>query len=105
MKSPFFFVIQYYSLIYHEHVVSSQAFEELETLLAKHNICIAVKEKLVKDSGVADETAYDIIVQRLLTKPRARGEINYSVVTHDHTDYFVVTAEFQLPLNLGRALR
>lgn len=51
-----------------------QAFEELEDLLARHNICIAVKEKLVKDSGVADEIAYDNIVQKLLTKPRARGK-------------------------------
>lgn len=51
-----------------------QAFEELEDLLAKHDICIAVKEKLVKDSGVAEEIAYDNIVQKLLTKPRARGE-------------------------------
>lgn len=50
-----------------------QAFEELEDLLAENNICIAIKEKLVKDSGVAEETAYDSIVQRLLTKPRARG--------------------------------
>lgn len=52
-----------------------QAFEELEDLLSKYDICIAVKEKLVKDSGVAEENAYDSIVQRLLTKPRARGEI------------------------------
>lgn len=51
-----------------------QAFEELEDLLGKHNICIAVKEKLVKDSGVALESAYDSIVQKLLTKPRARGK-------------------------------
>lgn len=51
----------------------SQAFEELEALLARSDICIAVKEKLVKDSGVADERAYDEIVQKLLTKPRARG--------------------------------
>lgn len=50
-----------------------QAFEELEDLLTKHDICIAVKEKLVKDSGVAEEIAYDNIVQKLLTKPRARG--------------------------------
>lgn len=50
-----------------------QAFEELEALLAKNDICIAIKEKLVKDSGVADERAYDEIVQKLLTKPRARG--------------------------------
>ncbi|EZA48424.1 hypothetical protein X777_13766 [Ooceraea biroi] len=51
-----------------------QAFEELEELLGKHNICIAVKEKLVKDSGVAEETAYDNIVSKLLTKPRAKGK-------------------------------
>lgn len=51
-----------------------QAFEELEALLAKSNICIAVKEKLVKDSGVAHEGAYDEIVSKLLTKPRARGK-------------------------------
>ncbi|KAK4876127.1 hypothetical protein RN001_012549 [Aquatica leii] len=58
--------------VQHETVM---AFEELEDLLAKNNICIAVKEKLVKDSGVADESAYDNIVQKLLTKPRARGTI------------------------------
>ncbi len=46
----------------------------MEDLLAKHDICIAVKEKLVKDSGVAEEIAYDNIVQKLLTKPRARGK-------------------------------
>jgi metabotropic X receptor len=69
----------------HWCVVSRQAFEELETLLAKHNVCIAVKEKLVKDSGVADESAYDIIVQKLQTKPRARGEFTYFVVTGNYT--------------------
>uniref|UniRef100_A0A1B0C9E3 G-protein coupled receptors family 3 profile domain-containing protein n=1 Tax=Lutzomyia longipalpis TaxID=7200 RepID=A0A1B0C9E3_LUTLO len=51
------------------------AFEELEDLLAKHSICIAVKEKLSKDSGVAAEATYDMIVQKLQTKPRARGAI------------------------------
>uniref|UniRef100_A0A182FL93 G-protein coupled receptors family 3 profile domain-containing protein n=1 Tax=Anopheles albimanus TaxID=7167 RepID=A0A182FL93_ANOAL len=35
----------------------------------------AVKEKLVKDSGVADTIAYDNIVLKLLTKPRAKGVI------------------------------
>lgn len=54
---------------------SSQAFEELEVLLAKYSICIAIKEKLVKDSGVAEDTAYDEIVLKLLTKPRARGKL------------------------------
>lgn len=52
-----------------------QAFEELETLLARNEICIAVKERLVKDSGEADERAYDTIVTRLLSRPRARGEV------------------------------
>lgn len=51
-----------------------QAFEELEELLAKYDICIAVKEKLTKDSGVAGDIAYDNIVLKLLTKPRARGK-------------------------------
>ena len=46
--------------------------------LANHNICIAVKEKLAKDSGVADDGAYDSIVQRLMNKRRARGMFNHS---------------------------
>ena len=50
-----------------------QAFEELEGLLAEHNICIAVKEKLVKDSGVAGDDAYNQIVKNLMYKRKARG--------------------------------
>ncbi|CAH2096588.1 unnamed protein product [Euphydryas editha] len=64
----------YVSIIYEESSYGIKAFEELEALLARNSICIAVKEKLVKDSGVADEKAYDGIVQKLLTKPRARGK-------------------------------
>ncbi|XP_014601377.1 PREDICTED: metabotropic glutamate receptor 2-like isoform X2 [Polistes canadensis] len=63
----------YVSIIYEESNYGIKAFEELEELLTKNNICIAVKEKLVKDSGVAEETAYDTIVSKLLTKPRAKG--------------------------------
>ncbi|XP_015108893.1 metabotropic glutamate receptor 2 [Diachasma alloeum] len=63
----------YISIIYEESNYGIKAYEELEELLSKYQICIAIKEKLVKDSGVADETAYDSIVQKLLTKPRARG--------------------------------
>ncbi|XP_076388894.1 metabotropic glutamate receptor B isoform X2 [Megachile rotundata] len=63
----------YVSIIYEESNYGIKAFEELEELLGKHDICIAIKEKLVKDSGVAEETAYDNIVLKLLTKPRARG--------------------------------
>lgn len=65
----------YISIIYEESNYGVKAFEELEELLAEHNICIAVKEKLVKDSGVAQERAYDTIVQKLLTKSRARGKL------------------------------
>ncbi|KAI5753169.1 hypothetical protein M8J77_024247 [Diaphorina citri] len=65
----------YVSIIYEESNYGVKAFEELEVLLAKYSICIAIKEKLVKDSGVAEETAYDDIVLKLLTKPRARGVI------------------------------
>ncbi|XP_060803409.1 metabotropic glutamate receptor 2-like [Amyelois transitella] len=65
----------YVSIIYEESSYGIKAFEELEALLARSGICIAVKEKLVKDSGVADERAYDDIVLKLLTKPRARGAI------------------------------
>ncbi|KAF4528989.1 hypothetical protein B566_EDAN015192 [Ephemera danica] len=73
----------YVSILYEESnygIKSYQAFEELEELLAKNNICIAVKEKLVKDSGVAGEGAYDNIVQRLLTKPRARDTITFEII-------------------------
>ncbi|XP_071522528.1 uncharacterized protein [Panulirus ornatus] len=65
----------YISIIYEESNYGIKAFEELEGLLAANHICIAVKEKLVKDSGVAEEVAYDLIVQRLLQKQRARGVI------------------------------
>ncbi|XP_063888044.1 LOW QUALITY PROTEIN: metabotropic glutamate receptor 6-like [Scylla paramamosain] len=65
----------YVSIIYEESNYGIKAFEELEGLLATNNICIAVKEKLVKDSGVAEEGAYDHIVQRLLQKYHARGVI------------------------------
>ncbi|XP_075237006.1 metabotropic glutamate receptor-like isoform X2 [Lycorma delicatula] len=67
----------YVSIVYEESNYGIKAFEELEVLLSKYNICIAVKEKLVKDSGVAEETVYDNIVLKLQTKPRARGAIIY----------------------------
>ncbi|CAG9786463.1 unnamed protein product [Diatraea saccharalis] len=66
---------RYVSIIYEESNYGIKAFEELETLLARNNICIAVKERLVKDSGEADEEAYNAIVTRLLSRPRARGVI------------------------------
>ncbi|XP_043211298.1 metabotropic glutamate receptor-like, partial [Amphibalanus amphitrite] len=65
----------YVSIIYEESNYGLKAFEALEGLLASNNICIAVKEKLKKDSGVAKEAAYDIIVKKLLQKESARGVI------------------------------
>lgn len=65
----------YISIIYEESNYGVKAFEELEDLLGRRNVCIAIKEKLVKDSGVAEEVAYDGIVQKLMTKSRARGAI------------------------------
>jgi metabotropic X receptor len=50
-------------------------------MLARNDICIAVKERLVKDSGEADERAYDAIVARLLSRPRARGIYTYTCFT------------------------
>lgn len=60
-------------------MMSLQAFEELQVQLPRHGICIAVKEKLKKDSGVASDEAYNKIVGRLLSKSRARGQTIYSV--------------------------
>ncbi|GAB6022949.1 hypothetical protein CHUAL_007040 [Chamberlinius hualienensis] len=65
----------YVSIIYEESNYGIKAFEVLEEHLGANNICIAVKERLVKDSGVAGEGVYDITVQKLLSKPRARGVI------------------------------
>ncbi|KAI8436419.1 LOW QUALITY PROTEIN: hypothetical protein MSG28_010014 [Choristoneura fumiferana] len=60
---------RYVSIIYEESNYGIKAFEELETLLARDEICIAVKERLVKDSGEAPASAYDAIVARLLARP------------------------------------
>ncbi|XP_067123337.1 metabotropic glutamate receptor 6-like [Centruroides vittatus] len=65
----------YISILYEESNYGVKAFSVLEELLAESNICIAIKERLIKDSGVAVEEAYDNIVQRLLSKQSARGVI------------------------------
>jgi metabotropic X receptor len=56
-------------------IVYVQAFEELEKLLPENDICIAAKEKLVKDSGVAGEAIYERIVDKLYSLPRAKGNL------------------------------
>ena len=42
----------------------------------EYKICIAVREKLPKDSGVAQFRHYDALVDRLKLKPQAKGQHN-----------------------------
>ena len=74
-----------------------QAYEELEVVLAKYNICIAVKEKLVKDSGVAEEEAYDSIIIKLQTKPRAKGKKNYNTYSKKKFQLLILITK-QIPV-------
>ncbi|GIY78304.1 metabotropic glutamate receptor 5 [Caerostris darwini] len=62
----------YVSILYEESNYGIQAFTVIEELLKKNEICIAVKERLTKDSGVAGDSYYDNIVQKLMSKPSAR---------------------------------
>jgi metabotropic X receptor len=43
-----------------------------------NNICIATKEKLVKDSGVAGDGAYERIVDKLVATGKAKGVIVFA---------------------------
>ena len=45
----------------------------MEELLKKEGICLAVTDKLAKDSGVATASTYDAIVERLRAHRHARG--------------------------------
>ena len=47
----------------------------MEDLLKKEGICLAVTDKLAKDSGVATASAYDVIIKRLKAHTHARGII------------------------------
>ena len=49
----------------------------MEVEFSRNKICIAIKEKLTKDSGVATSSYYERIVRKLLTKPNARGNLNF----------------------------
>ena len=52
-----------------------QGYSEVEELLKKEGICIAVTEKLIKDSGVAIDSIYEKIVERLKSRSMARGSL------------------------------
>ncbi|CAG2111031.1 unnamed protein product, partial [Medioppia subpectinata] len=65
----------YVSIIYEESIYGIRAFNDLEELLDQNDICIAIKERLTKDSGIGLESAYDNIVKKLVSKQNARGVI------------------------------
>ncbi|XP_014359106.2 metabotropic glutamate receptor 6 [Papilio machaon] len=69
---------RYVSIIYEESNYGTKAFEDLETMLARNSICIAVKERLMRESGAPHDSTYDALVQRLLARPRARGVIVFA---------------------------
>ncbi|XP_065200701.1 metabotropic glutamate receptor 3-like [Planococcus citri] len=68
----------YVSVIYEESNYGIKGLEELEKVLNERKICIAIKEKVLKDSGVPNEAFYDKVVAKLLTKPLARGVIVFA---------------------------
>lgn len=47
-----------------------------EKLTAK-GVCIAVKTKLSKDSGVGKGTDFDHIIEKLQAKPKAKGKSKF----------------------------
>ena len=59
-----------------------QGFAEVEDLLKKEGICIAVTEKLIKDSGVSSEAGYDNIVTSLVKKSNSRGTQSFSLLIY-----------------------
>ncbi|GBN96977.1 hypothetical protein AVEN_182767-1 [Araneus ventricosus] len=74
----------YISILYEESNYGIQAFTVLEELLSENDICIAVKERLTKDSGVAGDSYYDSIVQKLMAKPKARDYTPSSLIPREH---------------------
>ncbi|XP_040572263.1 metabotropic glutamate receptor [Lepeophtheirus salmonis] len=66
---------KYMSIVYEESNYGIKAFEELNHLLPAQGVCLAVKLKLTKDSGVADSKFYDDIVKELQMKSKAKGVI------------------------------
>lgn len=73
-----------------------QGYSEVEELLKKEGICIAVTEKLIKDSGVAIDSIYEKIVERLKSRSMARGTPLYChrkiiISRHNYAVYKLVS--------------
>ena len=45
-------------------------------LLSENGVCVAVKEKLRKDSGVGYGKEFDHIVEKLQAKSKAKGKLS-----------------------------
>jgi hypothetical protein len=54
-------------------IVLFQGMQVVEYHLKRAGICIAVRDRLIKDSGVATDETYDKTVEDLLKKKTARG--------------------------------
>ena len=67
-----------------------QAFEKLDEKLSEKGVCVAVKAKLSKDSGVGKGIDFDHIVEKLQDKPKAKGKnIDFfRVISYTVTDNF-----------------
>lgn len=52
-------------------------------MLSELKVCIAIKEKVLKDSGVPNETFFDNVVTNLLTKPLAVGKFHWDVLSSE----------------------
>ena len=64
------YVFEYYKSI----IILEQAFEKLDEKLSEKGVCVAVKAKLSKDSGVGKGIDFDHIVEKLQDKPKAKGK-------------------------------
>lgn len=51
--------------------------QSLEEKLKANNVCIATRLSLPKDSDVAPDAQYDLIVEKLLNKEKAKGVVIY----------------------------
>ena len=56
-----------------------QGYEAVKKLLEKQHVCVAVTDKLKKDSGVARSVEYDKTVRKLRKPRSARGQCDKTV--------------------------
>ena len=69
-----------------------QAFEKLDEKLSEKGVCVAVKAKLSKDSGVGKGIDFDHIVEKLQDKPKAKGKdiILFFIISFSNSIYYQI---------------